>query len=70
MDSVEFRADVHDGNIEIPAEYQDRFTDQVTVILVAEKSATTGRTLIDELLAQPLNVPGFHRLSRDEAHAR
>jgi hypothetical protein len=70
MDSVEFRAHVHNGNIEIPGEYRDRFTDQVTVILVAEKQASDGRTLIDDLLAKPLDLPGFHRLTRDEAHAR
>ena len=70
MDSVEFRADVRNGSIEIPVEYRHRFSDQVTVILVTEKSTTNGRTLIDDLLAKPLNVPGFHRLSRDEAHAR
>jgi hypothetical protein len=66
MDSVEFRADVRNGSIEIPAEFSDR----VTVILVTEKSTRNGRTLIDDLIAKPLSVPGFHRLSRDEAHAR
>lgn len=70
MDTVEFQADIRDGSIEIPLEFRERFTDHVTVILVAESAATAEPTLIDELLAAPLALPGFRPLTRDEAHAR
>jgi hypothetical protein len=38
--------------------------------MAVNAAAPGDRTLIDELLAEPLHLSGFHPLSRDEAHAR
>ena len=68
MYAVEFRARVRDGTIEIPAQYRDRLTDEVKVIVLAEGQERTNN-LIDQLLATPLQVQGFRPLSRDEIYA-
>ena len=70
MYSIEFRIQVKNGTVEVPAEHRDKFTGGVKVILVAEDYVRSGANLIDQLLAQPLIVPGFKPLSRDDAHAR
>ena len=70
MDSVEFQAEIENGAIKIPLEYRDRFSDEVTVILIGSKPSPTRTTFIDDLLDSPLRIPGFQPLTRDEAHAR
>jgi hypothetical protein len=70
MYAVEFHATVKDGAIEIPSEYQQKFKHRVKVILLAEETSDTEPNLIDQLMAQPLQLKTFHPLRRDEANAR
>jgi len=70
MVTVEFKTKVKNGAIEIPMQYRKNFKGRVRVILVADDGKTAPSTLLDELLAHPLNVKGFRPLTREEAHAR
>lgn len=70
MYSIEFRTQVKNGTVEVPAEHRDKFTGGVKVILMAEEYVRPGANMIDQLLANPLAAPGFRPLTRDEAHAR
>lgn len=63
MEAIEFQAPVENGMICVPAEYQDRLTKPVRVILLAEQR--TGRkNMIDQLLRNPRKVKDFKPLSR------
>jgi hypothetical protein len=68
MYAIEFWSRVKDGMIEIPAEYRDRVTDEVKVIVLTDGHERTDN-LIDRLLEAPLQVQGFKPLTRDEIHA-
>ena len=70
METVQFKATIKNGVIEIPKKYQDKFKENVLVTLVSEKSQTEANNYLDELMAHPLKVTGFHPLSREEVHAR
>lgn len=70
MISIEFQTTVHDGIIEIPAEYRERVSGRVTVRMESAAPPHTTPNLIDELISNPLHVPGFRPLSREEAHER
>lgn len=69
MFSIEFQARINNGAIEVPEEYRDRVKGSVRVILVGEGESSSGN-MIDELLAKPLEIPGFRPLTRDEIYAR
>ena len=71
--SVNFEAKVNNGTIDIPEEYRDRVKGTVHVTIVSEDEAALAATpdsIIEELLAQPLHVPGFQALTRDEIYSR
>ena len=71
--SVNFEAKVNNGTIDIPEEYRDRVKGTVRVTIVSEDEAALSATqdsIIEELLAQPLHVPGFQPLTRDEIYSR
>lgn len=70
METVQFTAKIKDGIIEVPKKYQRKFKDNVRVILVAESTKTKAEKYLDELMAHPLKMKGFHPLTREEAHAR
>ncbi len=70
METVQFKTRIKNGFIEVPKKYQGKFTDNVRVILVAENSKVKAAGYLDELMAHPLKVKGFHPLTREEAHAR
>lgn len=70
MKAIEFQTTIKNGTIEIPMRYRDSFKDSVRVILLADEPLTHEGDLIDQLLATPIRLPGFHPLSRDEANAR
>jgi hypothetical protein len=71
IDTAEFHTYIRDGHIEVPHELRDRFPDSFKVTVIAERSSEVkGRTLIDDLLASPLKLPGFRPLTRDEAHGQ
>ena len=69
MYAVEFKARVADGMIQIPDPYRNQINDMVRVIVLMESPATE-ETYIDLLLAEPLRVPDFEPMHRDETHAR
>jgi hypothetical protein len=70
METVQFKSRIKNGFIEIPKKYQGKFKDDVRVILVAENTKMKAINYLDELMAHPLKVKGFHPLTREESHAR
>jgi hypothetical protein len=70
MESVQFTTKIKNGKIEIPEAYRGRFGDRVRVILLSADQRSGVSTAIDELIENPLKVPGFKPLSREEAHER
>ncbi|MBN1873412.1 MAG: hypothetical protein JXA33_04210 [Anaerolineae bacterium] len=69
MYAIEFQTEVRDGMIQIPTQYQEQLQARVRVIILVEARPAT-HTFIDELLVQPLQIPDFEPLSRDEIYAR
>ena len=69
MYAVEFQAKVKNGAIEIPQEYRARFKERVRVILLAEEESMAVN-FIDDLLQNPVHIPGFKPLTRDEIYDR
>jgi hypothetical protein len=69
MSAVQFDAQVTNGTIEIPAVHRDEVQGAVHVIIIPQPPLGCN-TKIDELLAHPLQIPGFQPLARDEAHER
>lgn len=69
MTAAQFDAEIHGGMLALPPEMKGEFEGQVHVILVKD-DAGTGDDLIAELLAAPVEAPGFAPLSRDEANER
>jgi hypothetical protein len=70
MHAIEFKTIIKNGLIEIPQQYRENFKSHVRVILLSEESSKAIHSFIDELLAHPIRVMGFHPLTREEAHAR
>lgn len=78
MHVIEFRTKIKDGKIEVPKAYWERLRqesgdEQVRVILLTSERAEAGQVdvetnLIEQLLANPIRIPDFAPLSRDEAH--
>ncbi len=69
MYAVEFKARVADGMIPIPDPYRNQINDMVRVIVLMEAPATE-ETYINLLFAEPLRVPDFEPMHRDETHDR
>ena len=67
--AIEFTAKIRDGTIQVPEAYRHRLKDSVRVILVVEEQDQESEDIIQKLLENPLNVPGFSPLSRDEIYA-
>lgn len=71
MYAVEFMTEIKDGMIEVPEAHRKRFTDNVKVILLLEEEEVQENDdIIAALLAQPLSIPDFTPLTREETHAR
>jgi hypothetical protein len=71
--SVNFKARVDNGTINIPEEYRARVKGNVRVTISDDdgvEASAAQDNIIEELLAHPLNVPGFQPLSRDEIYSR
>lgn len=67
MEAIEFQANVENGVIRMPAEYQNRFTKPVRVIVLAEQS-TQRKNMIDQLLRKLRKVEDFKPLSRKQIY--
>mgnify|MGYP001586921687 CR=1 FL=1 len=69
MHALEFYSTIKNGRIEVPREYLINLTNRVRVILLVEDTQSA-ENLIDELLANPLQVKDFRPLTREEVYAR
>lgn len=70
MKAVEFQTSVKNGTIVIPVELRGDLGEQVRVILLTTDPIRTDTNLIDRLLVQPLRVPAFHPMTREDVHVR
>ena len=70
MQTIEFRAKIKNGIIQIPARFKGKVAEDVQVILVSKSEKKTTTDIIDELMAHPLKSKRFKPMTRDEAHAR
>jgi len=72
MHTIEFYTNIKNGTLQIPREIREalKHTSRVRVILFLEPPPPSTSNLIDHLLAHPLQIPDFHPLPRDAAHAR
>lgn len=68
--AFEFRAKPENGRIEIPAEYKDKITGTVHVIVLSQEKSAGAADLIDRLLEHPLEIENFAPLSREEVYER
>jgi hypothetical protein len=67
MNTVEFDAEVANGQIEIPAALRAEVLGPVPVVVFPQTPAPR-ENKIAEVLRNPLRVPVFQPLTRDEAH--
>ncbi len=70
MNHVEFDAIVKDGVIEIPAQFAVQLTGQVHVTVSTADVSAQPPSVIQQLLAQPLDLPGLKPMTRDEIYGR
>jgi hypothetical protein len=70
MVTVQFQTKVKNGIIHIPKKYQGKFNDNVRVILRVENKKTTSANYLDMLMARPVKVKNFQRLTREQIYAR
>jgi hypothetical protein len=69
MTAAQFDAEIHEGVLALPPEVKGEFEGPVHVILVKD-GAGAADDLIAELLANPVEAPGFAPLTRDKANER
>jgi len=69
MKAIEFQTRVENGAIRIPEEYKTQLTGKVRVVVMIEDRPMEN-SIIKELLANPLKVPDFKPLTRDEIYER
>lgn len=67
MSTIEFRAKVTNGSIDIPEQYRNKVKGNVHVILV-EEGAAQGFDIIEQLLDNPLKVETFKPFTREELY--
>jgi hypothetical protein len=70
MQTIEFRAKIKNGVIQIPARFKGKVSDDARVILVPKGKKGTQTDMIEQLMSSPLKVKGFAPLTREETHAR
>ena len=70
MVTIQFKTKIKDGVIQIPRKYRGKFGDQVQVILRAESKKGGSINYLDQLLANPVKVKNFRRLTREQVYAR
>jgi len=73
MYSIEFQTTIKNGLIEIPPQYRQslgNLSESVRVIILVEEAGKARENFIDRLLSQPLRVPGFRPMTREDLYAR
>lgn len=69
MQRVEFDAKVENGIIEIPDEFQKELNGDVHVVVSVRKERQ-GKSYLREIIENPIDIPGFRPLTRDEIYDR
>lgn len=69
MYAIEFETFIEGNFVKLPTAYAKPLAGPVKVIVLQEEPRAETSTLIDELLAQPLEIPNFVPLSRAEIYA-
>jgi hypothetical protein len=69
MQAVEFQARVKNGVIQVPEKFRSEIRGQVRVIVLAEEKPEP-YDIITELMNNPLQVPDFKPLTREEIYER
>jgi hypothetical protein len=70
MITVQFETKVKNGVIQVPKKYQGKFSAHVRVILKVESKKTVAKNYLDYLIANPVKVKDFKRLTREQIYAR
>lgn len=70
MYTIEFKADISNGVIEIPQQYRDKMQTHVKVILLSDEATNDTHDIIDDLLISPIKISEFKPLNRDEIYDR
>jgi len=69
MYAIEFETFIEDNLVKLPRAYVELLAGKVKVIVLKEEPVEETSTLIDELLAHPLELPNFIPFSREEIYA-
>jgi len=69
MYAVEFQTHITDGTIEVPAAYRNKLKGAVRVIILSHEEPHTS-TIIEHLMSNPIQAPGFTPLKRDDIYKR
>lgn len=70
MVTVQFQTKIKNGIIQIPKKYCGKFNDNVRVILRVESKKNMTANYLDKLMANPVKVKNFNRLTREQIYAR
>ena len=70
MVTVQFQTKIKNGVIQVPKKYQGKFNDKVRVILRVEGKKGLSANYLDKLMASPVKVRNFQRLTREQIYAR
>jgi len=69
METIEFKAKIKNGVINIPEKYKQKIHNIVKVIVITEKKSKQ-IDIIDKLLANPVKSSDFEPFSREEMYER
>jgi hypothetical protein len=69
MYAIEFETFIEGNLVKLPMTDTKPLAGQVKVIVLQEEPVKETATLIDELLAHPLDLPNFVPFSREEIYA-
>ena len=70
MVTVQFQAKIKNGVIQVPKKYQGKFNDNVRVVLRVESKKAAPSNYLDVLMAHPVKVKNFQRLTREQVYVR
>ncbi|MGQ9903601.1 MAG: hypothetical protein ACUVRU_04495 [Anaerolineae bacterium] len=70
MYAIEFQTTIKNGVIKIPRAFLRNLTNRARVIVLVEETSKPTESFVDQLLAHPVPVKGFHPLTREQLHAR
>jgi hypothetical protein len=70
LNTIEFKAKIKQGVIEIPKEYQQQLSEgnEVQVIVTKQPKRIPQTGTIAQLTENPIAVKGIRKLTRDEIH--